>query len=202
MKVYHGTAWKLGEKIQREAMLNPRPGNRYVYVTTDKERAKLYAQAWTAAYLRDIAPLMNVDNPLPEGCIIEFEMDNEFVEEDPYNPEGEPDQYRIEGTIYTYDAIFEKISFPKLRNSGELLRAYTFWLGVARAIDGENIEESMKKLFEKKKFKSYSEFDKDTTEAYPPPEHVVQPAKDDKGYALVSSAFKKMKRRYRPGISF
>jgi hypothetical protein len=204
MKVYHGTAWKLAEKIKQEETLKPRKGNRYVYVTTDPERAKMYAEAWTAAYITDIAPLLNIENPAPEGAILTMEIDEEFIEKDPYNSEGEPDQYRVKGNIYTDDMTFEKVLFPKLKNESALARAYCFWIGIARATDESIKITDYPMLFEKKKktkFKSFKDFSNGETESYAPPEYVVQPADGDKGFALVKSAFKKLKKIYQPNIS-
>lgn len=57
----------------------------------------------------------------------------------------------------------------------------------------------------KSKFKSYDEFEKSnsaSTDRYEPPKYVVQPAKDDKGFAMFKAAFDSKKRKYTPGISW
>jgi hypothetical protein len=65
------------------------------------------------------------------------------------------------------------------------MKAYTEWLPLFEA--------------KKKKVKNFSEFNADTS-SYPPPEYVVEPAKDDKGFALVKTAFGKMKKYFQPSI--
>lgn len=51
-----------------------------------------------------------------------------------------------------------------------------------------------------KKFKTYSEFSKGTTDSYPPPEYVVEPQPGDKGFALVKKALNKTVKILEPGI--
>jgi hypothetical protein len=66
------------------------------------------------------------------------------------------------------------------------MKAYTEWLPLFEA---------------KKKVKSFKEFSgKEETASYPPPEYVVEPAKDDKGFALVKKAFSKMEKYFQPSI--
>lgn len=53
----------------------------------------------------------------------------------------------------------------------------------------------------KKKFKSFQEFsERGETSSYPPPKYVVEPAKDDKGFAIVKSAFDKTEKIFQPSI--
>jgi hypothetical protein len=49
-----------------------------------------------------------------------------------------------------------------------------------------------------KKFKNFR--DKSKTDSYPPPKYVIEPAPGDKGFALISSYMKKMKKILEPGI--
>jgi len=141
--VYHGTALPLAEKIIKSSGLAPKPGNKYVYVTTDKKVAETYARAWTAWYMYDAAPELKIKNPKPIGGIIKLELPEKYLEEDPYNPEGEPNQYRVRAANVSAVNLFvnkikpslEKIDFPKLKDETELLRAYCYWIGIARATD-------------------------------------------------------------------
>ena len=59
----------------------------------------------------------------------------------------------------------------------------------------------------KKKFKTYQEFeedfakrDKSRIESYVPPEYVIQPAKDDKGFAMLKAEFDDMETIMEPKI--
>ena len=53
----------------------------------------------------------------------------------------------------------------------------------------------------KKKFtQTFEEFDKANTDNWPPPKYLVQPAKDDKGFALTKSYFHNMTTHFKPGI--
>ena len=55
----------------------------------------------------------------------------------------------------------------------------------------------------KKKFKSYSEHtDKASTERYATPTQLVQPAENDKGFAMFKRAFDANKTKYVPSISW
>jgi hypothetical protein len=38
------------------------------------------------------------------------------------------------------------------------------------------------------------------TDSYPPPEYVVQPAKDDKGFFMFKKAFDSMKKKFETGF--
>lgn len=58
-------------------------------------------------------------------------------------------------------------------------------------------DELMKEKKKKKKLPKRGE-----TDSYPPPEYLVEPAKNDTGFFLVKSAFDKRKLRYSPGISY
>lgn len=50
-------------------------------------------------------------------------------------------------------------------------------------------------------FKDYEESqDKSQTDSYAPPKYLVQPAKGDKGFALLKGFFKKVKKVMSPGI--
>ena len=61
-----------------------------------------------------------------------------------------------------------------------------------------------------KRFMIYEEFQKTpkkkqkkgrgTTDSYPPPEYLVQPAEGDKGFFLFKNAFDKMKKRFETGF--
>jgi hypothetical protein len=58
-----------------------------------------------------------------------------------------------------------------------------------------------------KKLKNFQELleasentDRSKTDSYEPPKYVVQPAKGDKGFALLSSYMKKLKKIIEPGI--
>jgi hypothetical protein len=61
-----------------------------------------------------------------------------------------------------------------------------------------------------KRFMIYEEFQKTpkkrrkkergTTDSYPPPEYLVQPAKGDKGFFLFKHAFDNMKKRFETGF--
>jgi hypothetical protein len=59
------------------------------------------------------------------------------------------------------------------------------------------------------RFMIYEEFQKTpkkkqktrgTTDSYPPPEYLVQPAKGDKGFFLFKHAFDNMKKRFETGF--
>ncbi len=41
---------------------------------------------------------------------------------------------------------------------------------------------------------------KESTDSYPPPEYLVQPAEGDKGFFLFKNAFDKMKKRFETGF--
>jgi hypothetical protein len=52
-----------------------------------------------------------------------------------------------------------------------------------------------------KKTKTFDEFDKSSTDSWPAPKCLVQPAENDKGFALVKSSFHNMTNHFKPGIS-
>lgn len=139
--VYHGTALPLGEKIKTHG-IRPRPDNKYAYFTTDEKVAKQYALAWTAFYMKEAAAQLKIKNPKPVGAILTFAFPKEWLQNDPYNPEGEPNQYRIKGStlyrgMHKYPLKLEKIDFPQLNDSTELLKAYCYWIGIGQASDGD-----------------------------------------------------------------
>jgi hypothetical protein len=51
-----------------------------------------------------------------------------------------------------------------------------------------------------RKTQDFKEFEKDLTSSYDPPEYLVQPAKDDKGFDMFQKAFKDQKKFFRPFI--
>lgn len=59
-------------------------------------------------------------------------------------------------------------------------------------------EEFQEELEKKKKKKKKSKGE--STEDYPAPEYVVQPAKGDKGFFMFKDAFDKMKKRFSTGF--
>jgi hypothetical protein len=142
MVLYHGTALPLGERIQAHGV-RPKEGNKYVYFTTDRKVAEHYAKAWTAYYVEEAPKQLNIKNPKPIGALLTFNIpdDYKWIEKDPYNEEGEPNQYRILGKhlnkdfILKYPEKLEKINFPELKDKTELLKAYCYWIGIGRATD-------------------------------------------------------------------
>lgn len=55
------------------------------------------------------------------------------------------------------------------------------------------------KTFQEKQ-EEISKKDKSKTDSYPPPKYVIQPAKGDKGFALLSGYMKNLKKILEPGI--
>jgi len=51
-----------------------------------------------------------------------------------------------------------------------------------------------------KKTPNYEEYEKSLTSNYSPPEYLVKPAEDDKGFAMFQQAFKNQKKYYQPSI--
>jgi len=59
----------------------------------------------------------------------------------------------------------------------------------------------MKKILSFKEFEhNKAKKDKSRTESFTPPEHVIEPAKDDKGFKIVKDAFDKMETILEPSI--
>lgn len=138
IELYHGTASILGDRIVQSEMLRPRNGNRYTYLTTDKEVAKQYSRAWTAWALEDVAKMDKRRKVKPEGAIFKVKLRKSDIEDDPYNPEGEPNQYRVKGAVYLIEDEYEveKVDFSELKtNDTKRMAAYSYWIGIARATD-------------------------------------------------------------------
>jgi len=115
--------------------LKPRPGNRFVYVTTDKDVALRYAKAWTAWAVHDVAPELGRE-PNYNGALFTIKVNASSLEKDPYNPEDEPDQYRFKGVIPAKNIVdYQPVKFDDLKKESELNRNYAFWIGIARATD-------------------------------------------------------------------
>lgn len=136
IELYHGTAGILGKRIEEQGVLRPKNGNSYVYLTTDIEVAKQYARAWTAWALEDVAKDKRF-KVKPEGAIFKVRIRKSLIEDDPYNPEGEPNQYRVEGRVYLMEDDYEKeiIDFSELNDNSKRMSAYCYWIGIARATD-------------------------------------------------------------------
>lgn len=135
--LYHGTCSALRPGIEREGALQPKRGNKYVYVTTDYDVAKNYARAWTAWSIENADDITEATGkrPEPKGIIIELKLDDEFIANDEYNPEGEPNQYTVEGKLYLDDAIVSEVDFTEFSDRTELMKAYAYWIGIGRAND-------------------------------------------------------------------
>lgn len=90
--IYHGTTCALINKIKSDERLSPKKGNTHVYVTTDLEVAKTYARAWTAWALENSDEIESITGfkPEPKGLIIKTIIRDEFLIDDTYNTEGEP----------------------------------------------------------------------------------------------------------------
>lgn len=135
--LYHGTTEVLGKLIKERQCLRPRPDNQYVYLTTDIEVAKQYARAWTGWALTEVATDKR-RKVNPTGNIFKIQLRKSLLEDDPYNPEGEPNQYRVLGAIWMdsdpYEVIDVDFSNMATDNS-EKLRAYSYWIGIAQAND-------------------------------------------------------------------
>jgi hypothetical protein len=127
--------------------LRPKPGNKFVYVTTDIKRAEKYAKAWTAAILTNYKEDKNFRKKFKdssfskhepqEGLILKIRIKKSLLEQDPYNPEGEPNQYRVRDKIsISKIKDWKYIKFDDMvKNKTELLTNYSYWIGVARATD-------------------------------------------------------------------
>ena len=63
----------------------------------------------------------------------------------------------------------------------------------------EKFESFFENLNEKKKKKNKAA---DKTSSYPPPEYLVEPAKDDKGFFMLKAEFDKKKKRFDTGIFY
>lgn len=139
--VYHGTALPLAEKIEDHG-INPKPGNKYVYFTTDKKVAEHYAKVWTAWLMED-GHKIGLKDVKPVGGILKFSIQNKWLEKDPYS-EHEPNQYRVLGKVLDNNVFMkhpiglEKVEFPELKDKTERLKAYCFWIGIGRATDESN----------------------------------------------------------------
>ena len=73
---------------------------------------------------------------------------------------------------------------------------YFDWLNENKTAENQYLANASGEKRKKKK-------DEDSeTEDYEAPEHVVQPAKDDKGFFMYKKAFDRMKSAYTPGIRF
>jgi hypothetical protein len=64
----------------------------------------------------------------------------------------------------------------------------------------QNAEPKEKPMSNKKKTQTFEDFEKSSTNDYPPPTQLVKPAKGDKGYAMFKKAFDDQKSYYTPGI--
>jgi hypothetical protein len=58
-----------------------------------------------------------------------------------------------------------------------------------------------KKKKHTKSFKEFDETDAASTDNWPAPEYLVQPAKGDKGFALAKSHFRNLTKHFSPGMS-
>lgn len=138
--IYHGTCGALRRRIEGEEELRPKKGNKFVYVTTDESVAKMYSRAWTAWALENADQIEHAFGfrPEPKGLIVKTQIQKEFLEDDPYNPEGEPDQYRIEGDLSLDEAEFLEVDFTEpFSDPGNVMKAYAFWIGIGRATDND-----------------------------------------------------------------
>ena len=138
--VYHGTSAIYTEYIYLNG-LKPRQGNKYVYVTTDKDAAEKYSKAWSAAVQTkyneedEFKEFSGFKNHSPdEGLILAIKIEKSKLEDDPYNPDGEPNQFRVPHKIPV--SKIKKWDIKKFNfNESELLRNYAYWIGIARATD-------------------------------------------------------------------
>lgn len=130
--LYHGTALPYLNLILFKG-LKPAPYDEYCYLTENKNAAKKYAKAWSAAIIED-----DVEKRIPEekkykGVIVKFEIPIKLLEIDDWNVDGEPGQFKYKGILPTkYLKSYEQILFNDLKNSLELIRNYSFWIGIVR----------------------------------------------------------------------
>lgn len=136
VELYHGTAGILGDLIEKRQNLSPRNGNRYVYMTTDRNVALQYARAWTAWALEDFAKERK-KAVKSEGVLVKLKLRRDTIEVDPYNPKDEPNQYRIDGAVWLSEDEYEveRIDFSELEDKDKRIAAYCYWIGIARATD-------------------------------------------------------------------
>ena len=64
----------------------------------------------------------------------------------------------------------------------------------------QNVEPKEKPMSSKKKTQKFEDFEKSYTDDFTPPEYLVKPAKDDKGFYLFKKAFDDQKSYFKPGI--
>jgi hypothetical protein len=142
--VYHGTAASHRTGIERDGIQHRFGRGGYVYVTTDHDRALYYARPATAFAITVVTvdgywpPTPDFDAPVradPVGLIVVAEVPAHRLKDDPYNPTGEPDQYRIyRGIPPEWIVALDEVAFPELREHTERVLAYTLWSSIQRSL--------------------------------------------------------------------
>jgi hypothetical protein len=136
VRVYHGTHAGLGDQIAEEGLaprdpegwvINDEPTTHdYSYVTTDPKRAEYYARAHAAKAFGD----GEIDKP--QGAVLSWDVHPDMLEDDPYSPEGEPDQHIIYGGLSDLPvASHDVLDFPELNDPSKLLQ----WQAIHSGID-------------------------------------------------------------------
>ena len=145
VKIYHGTSAHYLSKIEEEGLVAQRHRS-HVYVTTDYEKAKEYSFIWTGGLLHEEQRLIQegeLDFPMieTEGIIFTFEVPKKILKVDDYNLEGEPNQYKIAGSLSSkYIVDIEEVSFKAFSDDdfdqelfdNEILRAKCLLIGVSQ----------------------------------------------------------------------
>lgn len=143
--VYHGTSSHYQDLIESEGLVSQRH-RKYVYVTTDYEKAKEYSFIWTGGLLYEEQKSLNsgeIEFPMieTEGVIFTLNVPKNLLEVDDYNLEGEPNQYKVLNSLSpncivdAEEIIFDAFSdenFDEEKYNSEILRARALLVGVSQ----------------------------------------------------------------------